>query len=455
MLIRFVVNNIFSFGDESVFHMLPMSATDRLREHKYIINDFEILKMSSIYGANGAGKSNLVNALSMLKMIVKYEEIPSEFANTQFKFKQNDQSKPQTFVVEYFQDNNAYLYGIEILDGVIISEELYLSGLGKNKDKLLYERKTDIGNNKTEIITALLENDTESQTLRRVIEKNLCKPEKIVLRLLTTLDNENLKVIEAALKWFDSTLHIVTPNSRPGALVQMIETDDSLKRFAEDIMRSFYMGIEGIECQRKTLTEFFGEDNLKEINNIKEKLNKKSTTMLGIINEYGEELIFIKEKNDIYVKKLQFEHKARSDVKAVFNLYEESDGTIRLLDFIPAFHGIVNKSKVFVIDEIERSIHPLLIKELIDKFSQDRNTKGQLIFTTHESNLLDQSLFRQDEIWFAEKNHDACTDLYSLSDFHDQQGVNIRKGYLTGRYGSIPFIANLKDLNWQNYDIKE
>ncbi|MDC9725519.1 MAG: AAA family ATPase, partial [Gammaproteobacteria bacterium] len=105
--------------------------------------------------------------------------------------------------------------------------------------------------------------------------------------------------------------------------------------------------------------------------------------------------------------------------------------------------------------EIERSIHPLLIKELVKKFSEDTQTQGQLIFTTHESNLLDQKTFRKDEIWFAEKDNEGCTDLYSLSDFKEHNTTDIRKGYLSGRYGSIPFLANLKDLNWHEYDTKK
>jgi hypothetical protein len=113
---------------------------------------------------------------------------------------------------------------------------------------------------------------------------------------------------------------------------------------------------------------------------------------------------------------------------------------------------VLSERKVFLIDEIERSIHPLLIKELVRKFSDDHASQGQLIFTTHESNLLDQELFRQDEIWFAEKNSDGETDLYSLSDFKEHKTLDIRKGYLSGRYGSIPFLGNLKDLNWHEYD---
>lgn len=121
------------------------------------------------------------------------------------------------------------------------------------------------------------------------------------------------------------------------------------------------------------------------------------------------------------------------------------------MEYLPAFYNVVNTNQTFFIDEIERSIHPLLIKELINKISHDNETQGQLIFTTHESNLLDQSIFRQDEIWFAQKNKHGATELYTLSDFKEHHTIDIRKGYLNGRYGGIPFLGNLKDLNWEKH----
>ncbi len=134
--------------------------------------------------------------------------------------------------------------------------------------------------------------------------------------------------------------------------------------------------------------------------------------------------------------------------KEKFTATEESDGTRRLLDYLPALFEAINSRRVYLIDEIERSIHPLLIKELIRKFSHDEHTSGQLIFSTHESNLLDQDIFRPDEIWFAEKNKEGATELYPLSEFKEHHTIDIRKGYLNGRYGGIPFLGNLKDLNW-------
>lgn len=455
MLIRFVINNIFSFGEEKEFNMLPTPRFRRLNHHKYEFNSIEILKMSSIYGANGAGKSNLIQALLMLQMLVEEEKVSTNQKNSEFKFKKDNEENPQVFVIEFFQDGVTFIYGVEIFRGVIKTEELYLSGQGIKEDSLVFERKTDIESGKTTINSPALEKDEESKILKKVIEKNLSKPDKIILKLLTTLDNPHLGDVSTAFKWFDDTLQIVTPDAKPSALVYKIDTDTEFKHYAEDIMRSFHLGIEGLSCQKKILKEFFSENNKNDLIALEEELNKSEKGVISLRSRGGHELILMKEGSENFVKSLQIEHRGKNNTKAMFNLNEESDGTIRLLDLIPAFQNIVQKNKVFVIDEVERSIHPLLIKELVRKFSEDNSSNGQLIFTTHESNLLDQDIFRQDEIWFAEKNKDGCTDLYSLSDFKEHNSIDIRKGYLTGRYGSIPFLANLKDLNWQEYAIKE
>ena len=132
-----------------------------------------------------------------------------------------------------------------------------------------------------------------------------------------------------------------------------------------------------------------------------------------------------------------------------FEPEEQSDGTRRLLDLIPAIHYVSNKPAVFFIDEIDRSLHPTMVKELL-RYFMEHPAKGQLIFTTHESNLLDLEIFRQDEIWLTEKNKLGATTIYSLSDFKPRYDLDIRKGYLAGRFGAIPFLGNLNDLNWEH-----
>jgi len=453
MLIRLIINNILSFGQEKEFNMLPMPRLRTFKEHRYSIDDFYILKMASIYGANGAGKSNLVKSILMLEdLIVKESSLINFSENRRFKFSDTEES--QVFIIEFFQEGKAFLYGLEILNNIIITEELYLSGLGKKDNKLLFERTTDEKSKKIILKTPLLSDD-EGKILISIVEKNLAKPNKTIFKLLTSLDKPELQDIETALSWFTNSLVIVTPEAKPTALVHKIDTNNNFKIFTEDLMKSFHIGINKIGVEKKTLKEFFGENNLKELNEIMEKLNDSKNKMIGLQINGNQEVIITKDNDDnIYVKKLQISHKGKNGTEVMFDLDEESDGTIRLLDFAPAFQDITLNKKVYVIDEIERSIHPLLIKELIDKFSKDNNSNGQLIFTTHESNLLDQSIFRQDEIWFAEKDKNGSTDLYSLSDFKEHNTIDIRKGYLLGRYGSIPFLGNLKDLNWHNYETK-
>ncbi len=455
MLIRFVLENLFSFGKRTEFNTIPNNRLKTLDYHKYKIDGFNILKISSIYGANGAGKSNLINALLLLQRLVIEEEIPFELKNAQFKFNSENNDKKQILAVEFVQDNTVFYYGIEFLDDLILTEELYLSGLGKQEDQLIFERKTD-KNEHTEIIFLEdFEKDEKSQLLKSILLEEFVEPNKPVLKLISSKNNKFLKPVKKTFSWFEESLQIITPKSRLRALSQKIDSNSKFKRYAEDIMSSFNLGITSLTTEKQTIREFFGENDEDELDQLIRKIEASSRKMLSFRSKRNDEIVIVKEDGKIWVKRMKVGHTGKDGKVVLFDLGEESDGTIRLLDFVPAFQDVISKNKVFIIDEIERSIHPLLIKELVKKFSLDPQTKGQLIFTTHESNLLDQEIFRQDEIWFAEKDKNGSTDLYSLSDFKEHKTIDIRKGYLNGRYGSIPFLANLQDLNWHQYDINQ
>jgi HrpA-like RNA helicase len=254
-----------------------------------------------------------------------------------------------------------FYYAIEINDGIILTEELYKSGLGKQNDELIFERKT-VQDKKTFIkFSEKFESNPENLVLKKVIEKNLSKPNKPIFKLLTTLENPFLAEIETAFNWFENTLQIIKPEEKPIALAHQIDTDKAFKKYAQDIMLSFNTGIYDIKSESKTLKEFFGQDNATELDSLLKRLEDSPQKMIRFNN----------------------------------------------------------------------------------------------IFTTPESNLLDQNIFRLDEIWFVEKDKNGCTDIYPLSDFKEHNITDIKKGYLNGRYGSIPFLANLKDLNWHQYDSEE
>ena len=452
MLIRFTLENIFSFGERKEFNMLPYKRLGTLNFHRYKVLDFEVLKMASIYGANGAGKSNLVKALYYLQRLILNEEIPFRLRNSQFKFNTPHISKSQIFALEFIQDHIPFYYGIEIRDGIILTEELYKSGWGKKQDELIFERKTDFTTVGTNIqFLKEFESDAKSQLLKSILIDEFIKPNESVLRILSNRDNQFIQDIKKAYKWFEDTLHIITPESKISALAHRIDKDSEFKKYVENLLCSFNIGITSLTSEKKDIKEFFGEDNEHELESLIKKLIKTPKKIIALGSSRGDELVIVKEDGQIWVKRLKVGHTGKHNRSVLFNLEEESDGTIRLLDFVPAFKSVIASPKVFIIDEIERSVHPLLIKELVRKFSLDEATKGQLIFTTHESNLLDQKIFRQDEIWFVEKDKTGSTDLYSLSEFKEHKTIDIRKGYLNGRYGSIPFLANLKDLNWHDY----
>lgn len=452
MLIRFTLENFYSFNHRKEFTMIPYSRLGTLSHHKYQNGDIEVLKLASIYGANGAGKSNLINSIGILKSLVLNGKMPVGLVNSEFKFN-SDETRGQVLAVEFIEQSVPFIYAIELMGDTIVTEELYLSGLGKSDDELIFERKTDANNNTSLRFLEEFEEDEKSQLLKEVLIEDFIQYNSTIMKLLSNRDNRFLSNIKLAFSWFSDTLQIITPQSKPKALVQQIDVNPNFKLYAEELMASFNIGITSLDTEKKTLKDFFGENDEITVDSLLQKLDESEDKMLGLTSERGDQLIITKEDDKIWIKRLKVGHKGLSNKTVLFDLEEESDGTIRLLDFVPAFQSITTQQRVFIVDEIERSIHPLLIKELVKKFSEDKHSQGQLIFTTHESNLLDQSIFRKDEIWFVEKDDSASSDIYSLNDYKEHNTIDIRKGYLNGRYGGIPFLANLSDLKWHSNDI--
>lgn len=419
--------------------------------HKYSLKGVDLLKLSAIYGANAAGKSNLVKALGLLQSLAIGEISSSKIYDVRFKFDQSTLAK-QVLAVEFMQEETPYYYGVEIVHGEIYTEELYRSGLGKSSDILLFERKKMEDGMTQLTFSDSFEKDAKSQLLKSILIEEFLEKSKTILPWLAKRDNQYLSEVKTALNWFEKSLQIITPDSKPTALALRLDSDRSFKSFAHDVLCAYSLGISKLDVQKRSIEELIGENNEEAFAAIREKFADKEKGLIALRSQTGDELIVVKEDDKLVVKYMKITQSDNAGHEVEFNLDELSDGTIRLLDFMPAFRDVVLKRKVYVVDELERSMHPSLAKELVAKFSHDLKTCGQLIFTTHESNLLDQAIFRQDEIWFTEKSPLGNTDLYSLSDFKEHHTIDIRKGYLNGRYGGVPFLANLKDLNWHAYD---
>jgi AAA15 family ATPase/GTPase len=449
MLIRLLVKNLFSFKELTEFNMLP-GRFNRMPYHVYQSSGIELLKLNAMYGANGAGKSNLIKSLALLSQFVETGNLPIEFLVETFKFDKESRTKDVYIGVEFMKEEVPYYYGITINQGIVVQEELQISGIGKKEDYTLFLR-TDKPGEKNLVLTFCKEvmEDKENSVFPFFLQNEILERNKPVLFHMASRKNKVFNPFKIALHWFTHDLVPVMPDAKPSGLTIHLEEDAGFYKFASDVMQAFNTGIKSINVDTIPIEEFFGEEDKQQAERISAELKANPDKVRPFITNH-EEILFLLRENKVVAKRLYFLHETDGGI-AKFTSAEESDGTIRLLDYLPAFYAAIKAKRVYIIDEIERSIHPLLIKELINKFSHDKLTSGQIIFSTHESNLLDQDIFRPDEIWFAEKNKEGATEVYALSEFKEHHTLDIRKGYLNGRYGGIPFLGNLKDLNWEKY----
>lgn len=450
MLIRFIVSNFLSFDKESEFNMLS-GAFKTHKHHVYSYGKLNVLKAAAIYGANGAGKSNLIKAIGFLKDMVVEGEITKSVDDKKFKLNASNIEAPINFEIEFQINKKIYSYGVSLHNTIIQEEWLYESGV-TTEDKLIFERKTTKSKKTSIKLAKKYQKTQKDRLLIELMEENLLKNNEL---LISKTDSLKKKEIIDAQNWIENNLIVIYPHSKYSGLAQMISTSEQFQLFANQLLETFDTGIKELGTKVIDLDKFLGEEYKEFRTDIIEDLEDDKDTKI-LFHTENEAVIIMKEKKKYVVKKIISYHKNSLGTKVQFNLEEESDGTQRLLDFIPAFDVILKEDVTIIIDEIDHSLHPGLLKTMIQKIMSDQTTKGQLIFTTHESNLLDLEIFRQDEIWFTEKdNKKGNTELYSLSEFKPRYDLDIRKGYLKGRFGAIPFMANLVDLNWSDYEEEE
>lgn len=444
MLVRFVVENFLSFGEETEFNML----VGNFRNHKSHIyeNKVNVLRSAAIYGSNGAGKSNLIKAIDYLQDLIYNEGLYQSVNSYKFKLDKEFSSKPVSFEIEIIIDSTVYRYGLSLNGLSVVSEWLVQSGLGKN-DTLIFERETTKQGKIKVDFNKKYKKTSKQKLLVELLEENLLKSNELLL-----CKDEELK-IDVISQFKNKVLNdIVTihPQSKFRHLTVHISKSEEFKNFSNTLLKSFDTGVKQLDVENYDVDTYFGEDD----EDLKEKIKDDLETNEGVlIYHNGTDIYCSYEGDKIKVKKLVSCHSDAQGKKVNFEIENESDGTQRLLDFIPAFNGILNQDMTFIIDEIDQSIHPALLKSLITKIMAEKETKGQLIFTTHESNLLDLDIFRQDEIWFVEKDKKSGkSSMYSLSEYKPRYDLDIQKGYLKGRFGAIPFLADLEELNWNEYD---
>lgn len=443
MLIRFTVENFRSFDGETVFSLLP----GRMSKHEQHIisgqkHGINVIKAALIYGANASGKSNLVRAMDFARDLIIYgTRIKQPIAVEPFRLKKSQLTKPSRFEFEFAVGKQAYAYGF-VVDQRQIHEE-WLHEINIKDEKLFFERTTSTeGQTKVKFGSAIKKNKDDLQFFGFVARGT--RPNQL---LLTELTEKNVALVEPIYEWFRDKLTIIFPDSYVRNIQLGVHQDQHFSQALAAFLGAMNTGIEEV-CTKPVDIESidFPLDLINEDLEIPNPAdNKAENKIVNVTTSDGRFLFYRDEVGLIQAHSLSTRRYA-DGVAVEFDLSEESDGTQRLFDLFPVFYGI--QDRVFVIDELERSLHPNLVHRFIRNFL-DKSGYNQLIVTTHESTLLDLNLLRRDEIWFVEKSPTGASTIYSLDEFKPRHDLDIRKGYLQGRFGAIPVFGSALQLEYE------
>lgn len=443
MLIRFTVENFLSFNQRIDFNLL---ASEEENHGHHVVNFAQtqprkILRTSIIYGANASGKSNLIKAMAFAqKMIVEGIEKSQNIPLIPFRLSENGQSQPSRFEFEFCVANKAYAYGFILNKQRVIEEWLF--DINQAEEISIFERREQlIGfNNKH----PLFENISAEDQQRLEFE---AKGTRENLLFLTNCAERNLKRFNLFYSWFQEKLSIIFPHSEQLSLYLLSNMDND---FFNQTMQFFDFGINKIHFEPLSL-----EKDREMPHEIKDKIKSSFPYGSGKVQfiSWSNFNYLIKESSEYILEAFKiFTLRTDTENKAIlFELSEESDGTRRIINLMPILMNLRENDTTIIIDELERSLHALLsykLFELVLNHAAFKQHHSQLIATTHEVNLLNiKQLFRKDEIWFVEKDKMQQSMLYSMADAAVEE-LNLVNGYLNGRFGGIPFLADIESLGW-------
>ncbi len=459
MLAGFSVKNYKSFK-KSQSISFKATKISRHKEHTLLVGDKKILKSGLIYGANAGGKSNLITAVHFSREIVLYGLDSVDLSKKYFRISNEEYKNAGVFEYRIIIDDKEYSYGIAIsyLKKEILSE--WLVRIDKSGEEIcLFNRNVDesgVSHIETDIIYKTIEEKARMGIYLEDFGENISESfrRKTILSDIALRGNAKKGVfteITSVYQWFKNII-ILFPNSKYNGLNE-VATDNNKKLFFSKIMNYFDTGIENIEGQSQAMDfDKILEDLPREdLEKIKVDISNQASENPIMFKLDKQVFILRKDENgDFVYNKILLNH---GNVEDMFEYDDESDGTKRLFDLVPLFYEN-KRSNVILIDEIDRSLHTILTRRFLELFYEiTEGDKCQLIATTHDSNLLDLELLRQDEIWFIERQEDHSSAIFSLNKFRERYDKKIDKEYLLGRYGAIP-IFNKENLVMEEADDK-
>jgi uncharacterized protein len=459
MLIQLTIENFLSFRDEVTFSMVGVGS-DRQHADRLIEDAAgkgrSVLPIAAIYGANAAGKSNLIKALIFAKDLI-LEGTRSNRSIPISTFKLGDYSKkPSKFEFIFTHQDARYSYGFKLNREQIIEEWLHVVHPGKKKEVMVFERITSSDRKTTVEYGSLL---TGRGTKRKQFLEFISEGTRPNQLFLTEAIDRNVETLSPIANWFREVLTIIMADSIFASLEGTILSDTSFTDFLSKFLKIAGTGIDRIGGRTVELDfdrHFLGMSTVERDNLMHKCSNAQVNSMLMIEDDIGKQHLLLKGENGL-MKMIQLatQHVHENGDLIDFAITEESEGTQRLINLIPALFLLQEEEKVIFIDELDRRLHPLLSRLFVKTVIDCRGKNNQLVFTTHDTNLLDLELLRRDEIWFVEKDLQGSSNLYSLAEFKTRPDLKIEKGYLNGRFGAIPFFGNPESLGWKDSKLEK
>jgi AAA15 family ATPase/GTPase len=425
MLIEFTVGNFRSFKEPVTFSMVAakLNARDpQLNENNtFRLEDgLTLLSSAALYGANASGKSNLVKALRFMRRFVlnssKESQVVEPINTVPFLLSSLTEHEPSYFEVVFYWEGITYRYGFEVTEEKVETEWLFYTPHAKEA-KLFVREGSEI---------------TLSRSFKggQVI-KPLTRANALFLSVAAQFNND---IAAKIVDWFKSIglLSALDDSKYGNFTATMFSKDSSYQSSILELIRESDVGINDVKVE---------EVDLNDPNAFPQDMPQKAKDMLlEELKQDKGKFVSFKAVHDKSCENDQIE-------KITFDMNDESEGTNKLFKLSGPIIDTLRRGSVLMIDEIEASKHTLLTRSLIRLFnSQKTNPKhAQLIFTTHDTNLLSNKLFRRDQIWFVEKDGDSASHLYSLVELKVRNDRDYEKDYLSGRYGGVPILGELRN----------
>ena len=432
MIVRFSVANWMSFRDRVTLSMvasLERQHGDRVaRIGRYPLR---VLPVMALYGGNASGKTNLFKALSFARtQIVEGSRPDARIPVIPFLLDKDRAQQPTHFEFDLLIDEVVYAFSFSVTREKVIEERLVR--VSSTSERTLYDRQ----DRKIEFDGSLEEE--QLQFLRFVFRGT--RDNQL---FLTNSISQNVQDFRPIHDWFNETLQIVTPDIRFGLLSFHASSAVAMKM--SEMLSNYDTGISRMDNVRVPI-EYIPEPVKNELQELDEG---ESVHLAGPSGEYFR---VTRKDGKLIASKCVTVHRT-DDAEISFDLTRESDGSQRLIDLLPAFLDLSSgaSERVYVVDEMDRSLHTLLTRQLLERYLAGctAETRTQLLFNTHDVLLMDQRWLRRDEMWITERGAAGDSGLFSFSEYRDvRYDKDLRKSYLQGRLGGIPRITPTESVRY-------